>query len=198
MFHKENEFIDKDLLIPRHISYYALYSAQFILMDFIVAIQLEYYRAAFLLIGLYISTLLHWRKVYRISIIKKLDILFAVLSFVNLTFIDKYRFLPFYRSVWDITVVCILSLFLMNEYLFYYQVTRKSVTSRKRKRGSDTIGFYEKKNIRIHYFSLEKSEPATKYRDYCYRRNVYTHMVVIHIIPTTVSAFCALLSFKVT
>jgi hypothetical protein len=188
MIYKNNDIdtSNNNLLIPRRISYYALYSAQFILLDFVIAIQLEYYRAAFLLFGLYVTTLLHWRKVYRRSLVKTLDILFATLSFGNMTFLDKYRFLPFYRSVWDITVVCVLFLFFMNEYLFYYQVTRVMAESKKRKR--------KRTMVRIHYFSLEKSEPGTKYRDYCYRRNVYTHMVVIHIIPTTVSAFCALSS----
>ena len=176
---------DRDILIPQHISKQALYSAQFILMDAILAFVLKYYGTGFLLSFVYVTTLLHWRKVYRVSVIKTLDILFASMTLLNMTWVDKYRFSKELIPVWDITFASILSLFVLNEVLFYYQVVKY--------KKEDQIQEQSPRR-KFGFFSLKTSKPNTEYREYCYQRNVYMHMICIHIIPTTLCAFCAIVS----
>jgi len=176
----------QDILIPQHISRRAFYSAPFILMDAIVGFYLgpHYYRISSLMVCLFFTTLLHWNKVmtWEKGHIKKIDIVLASTSILSLHLIEKHHFVSPYREIWNATFWLTCFLFLMNETLFYFQIYRYSLDKSTR----------EPK--KYHYFSLAVSAPQTQYREYCYYRNVYTHMAVVHMLPATMSAYCAIMS----
>jgi hypothetical protein len=183
-----------DALIPQHISRRAFYSAPFILIDSIVGFSLgpHYYRLSCLMFCVFITTMIHWNKVmtWGESTVKRVDIVLASTSVLSLHLIEKHHFISPYREIWNVTFWLVFVLFLMNETLFYFQIYRYKEEDFDFKKKKQQIRL--KQNIR--YFCLAVSEPNTEYREYCYYRNVYTHMVVIHILPTTVSAYCAIMS----
>ena len=54
---------DTDILVPQHISKKALYSTQCLIILSFIALTYSYYKLFILLFVLYISSLVHWRKV---------------------------------------------------------------------------------------------------------------------------------------
>ena len=92
-------FFDDTIIIPQHISRHAFCSASFILFDSLLAFVLEYHVTGILLFFLYVSTMLHWNCVRRMSIIKIVDIILAISVLSYVTFVDIYRFTPYYQSV---------------------------------------------------------------------------------------------------
>lgn len=173
---------DVEILVPQHISKNALYSAQFFVMLSIIAFNYKYYKMLLLLSLLYITSILHWRKVKYFSIIKTIDIILAFLTIITITLFDIHRFCNMYKNVWYFTVFIVLSAFIVNEILFYYQVLIYK---------NKIMNKYCKK---YYYFSLEYTNPNTIQREYAYYRSTYTHMLFIHIIPSIVSGYCAIKS----
>ena len=176
------QHIDLDILVPQHISKNALYSAQAFIILSCVAFMYKYYNLFILLFMLYISSLLHWRKVKYFSLIKVIDIILAFLTISVITFYDITRFCPFYRNIWYYSVFIISTAFTTNEILFYYQILRY-----KNK-------IIDKPCKKYHYFSLEYTNPNTIQREFAYYRSTYTHMIFIHIVPSIVSSYCAIKS----
>jgi hypothetical protein len=71
------EHEDAEILVPRHISRNAFVSIQCFLLVSILAYHLEYYYASVHMLVMYISSLIHWRCVYRVGLIKTLDTIVA-------------------------------------------------------------------------------------------------------------------------
>ena len=110
----ENNYI----IIPQHISQYALYSAQFILFTAILGFFLQYNLMAILMTLLYLTTLLHWYKVTFYSLIKIIDIIIANTCFILVTFRESKRFGK-YRKIWFYSLYTSLTAFIINEILLY-------------------------------------------------------------------------------
>jgi len=174
---------DTTIIIPQHISRHAFCSVQFILYNSLIAFLLHYHVTGSILFFLYFSTLLHWNCVRRMSIIKMVDIALAVSALSYVTFIDIYRFTPYYQNVWYISTTSSIIMFVINETLFYYQVSKQLRNS-----CSDT---------KFHYFSLIYTLPNSNARELAYFRNVYTHMFFLHVLPPCVSAICACRSIMI-
>jgi hypothetical protein len=173
-------FFDDTIIIPQHISRHAFCSASFILFDSLLAFVLEYYVLGSILLLLYFSTMLHWNCVRRMSVIKIIDIVLAMSDMFHVTLIDSYRFTPYYRSVWWISTTSSFIMFVVNEILFYYQVSTEKNPNR-----------IMIKSSYFHYFSLEYTPPNSQARELAYYRNVFTHMFFLHILPPCVSVICA-------
>ena len=157
---------DPTVIVPPHISRNTFYSAQFFLFDSMRAFVLEYRMLGILLCSLYISTLMHWNSVRRLSVIKLVDIILAVTALSHVTFVDSRRFTPYYQTVWITSVTTSIMVFVVNETVFYL-ATRESIPDKS-------------------------SSACTQIIDSSvYYRNVYTHMVFLHVLPTTTMAICA-------
>ena len=177
-------YLDDTVIVPQHISRQAFCSAQFILFDSLFAFLLEYNVLGYILFSLYISTMFHWNCVRRMSIIKMVDIVLAISAMSRVTFVDVYRFTPYYQTVWNVSTASILIMFIINETLFYFQVSNTANTRNP--------------SIYFHYFSLNHTKPNSKARELAYYRNVYTHMFFLHVLPPCVSAVCACRSIMET
>lgn len=116
------------IIVPQHISRYALISAQSILMSSITGFYYKYYFMATILVFLYVSTLLHWYKVTYYSLIKIVDTLLAITCLVLVTFRESKRFLPPHRKLWYYSLCISLSAFTINELLFYYHTSKNQLT----------------------------------------------------------------------
>jgi len=176
-------YLDSTIIIPQHISRHAFISAQFILFDSLFAFSLEYHILGCILFSLYFSTILHWNCVRKMSIVKMVDIVLAISAMSRVTFVDVYRFTPYYQTVWNVSTISSLVMFIVNDILFYYQV-------------SNTVKICEK-NTHFHYFSLEHTKTNSKSREMAYYRNVYTHMFFLHVLPPCVSVICACRSIMI-
>lgn len=172
------EYQPSYLIIPKYISRYANYSALFILCESYVLFKFSKYISSFLKFCLYISTLFNWYEVRYNSIIKKIDISLVILS--NLS-IGYESFLLNYFYIWISGSVIVISIFVVNKYIFYYQVE-----------------IYKNKIIeysiepKYSFFSLQYTNPYTISREKAYFRISFTHFVVIHIFPSIVT-ICFLL-----
>jgi hypothetical protein len=179
--------LDDTVIIPQHISRHAFCSAQFFLFDSFLAFVLEYRALGCILFSLYISTMLHWNCVRRMSVIKIVDIVLAATAISRVTFFDSARFSCYYQNVWNVSVATSLIMFMVNEILFYFQVHGNENPRRP---------LHEDTCRRFHYFSLEFTVPNSCTRESAYYRSVYTHMLFLHVLPTTTCALCACRSLQ--
>jgi len=174
---------DNIVLIPQHISRIAFISVQFILFVCYLAYIYEYNRLFVLLFGLYVSSILHWNKVQYEGIVKTIDILLANGVILHVTIFDCYRYSKSHRFLWYNTVFITVSAFIINEYLFYHQVLKN-----KNKNVQFTNKYW--------YFLLDYTNPNTMNRELAYYRSTITHMIFIHILPTTVCAYSAISAYN--
>lgn len=116
-----------ELLMPQHISKIGLYTGQIVLANSIVAFYYEYYISSFILGVLYITTMIHWNKLYRTSVVKTIDIIFATSSIISVTFRDSKRFHPTYATIWYNTVTLFVTMFVLNECLLYYRLSKSPI-----------------------------------------------------------------------
>jgi len=172
--------MDPTVIIPPHISRHAFCSAQFFLFDSLLAFALEYRVLGCILSSLYVSTMLHWNCVRRMSFIKIADIVLATSAVSHVTFFDSARFSPYYRTLWTVSMASSIVMFMVNEILFYFQV-----------QNDGNLGQRTQSDTRFHYFSLDYTPPNSKAREMAYYRNVYTHMLFLHVLPTSICAICA-------
>ena len=174
------KYIEHDhevVLIPRHISRIGVYTCHIILFSSIISCMYKYYILSILESCLYLTSILHWRKIKHGGIERKLDVFCVILTLSHATYISLQMPL-FYTSIWCINLTCSSIIYVKNEYLFFYQV----------------LQFYNKKiqnyNKSFDYFSVEYTNPHTYEREMAYYRNVITHVVFLHIGLCLVSIYC--------
>ena len=178
------KFLD-DLIMPKHISRYAYYSATFFLLNSLLAFYFKYYISCILLAIVYTTTLLHWSEVKKVSTIKIIDIVFVFLTIANWTLFDLKRIHPLERNIWYTTLIIMCIAFTLNEILFYYQVLKHSDK-------------YVENGVpykKWHYFTFEYTNPNTKSRNLSYYRSAFTHLFIVHILSQVVVAYCVISSY---
>ena len=166
------------IIVPQHISRYAFFTIPIFIPTYLVYKSLEYDFAEILLILLFTS-LYHWNKVLKISFIKVVDIIISITTILIITFYSSNRFNYHSYIVWRITVWVMIIGFLTNEFLFYYQVSKEC--------SKESYNEVKKFN----YFTLRWTYPDTSERECAYYRSVYTHILILHIVPGTISMYCA-------
>jgi len=171
------------IIVPQHISRYAFFTIPIFLPTYLVYKSLEYDFAEILLILLFTS-LYHWNKVLKISFINVLDIIISTTTILIITFYSSNRFNYHSYIVWQITVWVMIIGFLTNEFLFYYQVSKECTKDNSKCCYNDVKKF--------NYFTLKWTSPDTSERECAYYRSVYTHILILHIVPGTISIYCAL------
>jgi len=167
------------IIIPQDISRCAFYTIPIFFLTYFVYRSLEYEYAEILLL-LVFTSFVHWNKVLKISYIKILDMITSIMTLGLLTLYSSNRFNYHSYIIWQITAQFMIISFLINEYLFYYQVLKEC----------------PKHNAicckKFHYFTLLWTSPNTYERKCAYYRSVYTHILILHIVPGTISIYCAL------
>jgi hypothetical protein len=132
---------------------------------------------------LYVTTILLWREIRYHGFYKNLDICTVLLNFAFGT--RESLNLEFHYMVCWFTAVAIAAIgFATNQYIMYYQITR----FKNNVKVIDSISRLED----IHYFSLKYTAYGSKAREYALFRSTYTHMLLVHVIPSIVSMYCVL------
>jgi len=130
------------------------------------------YKVMSMIFGLlYVTTILHWRKVQD-GLIKKIDIGVALLAMYRLTCVERFRLKPVYQTYWLFIVGIMVIAFIINEYIFNMQVK------------------FPCKTKRIINYTL----PDTKERESACYNSVIRHVCFIHLLPTITFGSFILLS----
>jgi hypothetical protein len=160
--------------VPQNISFYGIVSAQIFLIGIFIAAYCKHYYLCFIIILLYISTILYWRRTHLVSLLKTVDILLAIFAALFITFYysPKY-FKPTYINVWNNFIVFLIILFVINDYIFYSKCVIK-----------------ENKESIFYLYPLVYATEHTKEREFEYYRNVFTHCIFIHVMPILVYFYC--------
>ncbi len=181
-FESNSNYCREHIRIPQHISRYAHLSATFFLYNSILAYVLKYRVLSFLLLCLYITTILHWNDC-KYGIIRNIDIIILCVTLAYVTFIESHNIFPKYRSYWFYLLGFVIIIHAINEYIFYMH-TRNS-----------TEYVYVKHTYKTWPLTfLNYTEPNTYKRELAYTLATYLHMWFVHIIPSIVSAGFAILS----
>ena len=99
----------------------------------------------------------------------------AILIF-SLTFYYKNLFKTEHKTLWNITAILIVSIFIMNSIVTYYQIIYKNKT--------------QNCQSEYNYFSLNYTEPESQARKLCYYYTTFVHLSFVHILPGIILAYC--------
>ena len=177
---KFKEHSDPEILIPRHITQFCLYTCQMILLESFISYYYGYRLLGIMQFILYLSSTTFWRKIKRGGIERIVDMMCVTMTLSYATY--ESLFIPlFYTRVWIISLITGIIIFIKNEQLFYYQV----------------IQFYNKELptnplYEYHYFSTEYTNPNTLARELAYYRNVVTHGLVVHVGLSGAGIYCVM------
>jgi hypothetical protein len=162
-----SQHTDPTCCIPQHISKYGVYSAHL----FLLVSPVNYYYGFHLLslIGtlLYISSVLHWRKVKQVGFYKTIDIITCLITLSYITFYASGEFCLKHRIYWFISVIAGIVSYGINKYIELNQ-TNKSV-----------VVF--DKNEPYRYLSLKYTLPNTPQRESAYKYSVFMHICFLHV-----------------
>jgi hypothetical protein len=156
---------DVNVLIPQHISKIGCYTSNVLLFVSFHGFFDKYYILATMLFFLYITTFLHWRKVYKTSLIKTIDIVLCVSTLSRITLYDSYRWKQ-YRLLWLNNLYTSVTIFIVNETVFYFFVKN------------------EKSPFYIH--------PYTKKREIAYYINTLCHTICLHVFLCLTASYSAI------
>jgi len=174
------QHIHNEILIPQHISSICLFSIQPMLINSIIVYQYNFKTLSFLTFCIYISSIIFWSKVKHTGIEKTLDIICVISGGAYGTYIS-FSLPKFYNLFWLYTLFICLTVFAINELLFYYQV---------RVHYNYFIYTNSRKTAKYNCFSLKYTNPNTHEREMAYYRNTIIHGLFFHIIPSISSIYC--------
>jgi hypothetical protein len=175
------------LLVPQHVTKWGVLTSFLILASSFVAYKYNYYLLAGLSVCLFITSAIHWHKMTAFGLIKILDVLFAtvVLGLVTFYYIDDFK--PEYKKIWNYTVIIMVSIFVFNWVITYFQIMSKNAT----------IDLLIKCQKDYNYFSLEYTKPGTMPRELCYYYVTFVHLLFVHIIPSLTLMYCVIKSHSI-
>ena len=151
-----------------------------ILLNVFVCYAYCYYVLAFFNFCLYLSTITHWQKVKHDGIERKIDVCCVVSTFSHATYVS-FTLPQMYTYKWLISLSTCITIFYINEKLFYYQVLQY-----KNKKQDEILC------VPFHYFSMKCTKPHTFERELAYYRNVITHGLGLHTFLCIVSMYCVI------
>lgn len=139
---------ETDILIPQHISKIGVYTGHSFLLVGIYCIYDNYTSLAYMLFGLYVTTILHWSKIYRKSVIKNVDIAMSVSVLTKITIDDSFRWGD-NRKYWIYYLCCSVMIFLINNYCFHRLLDHPKI-----KMNNDALSQCYYCNVMIHTVTL--------------------------------------------
>lgn len=174
-YNNNNKFF---IEIPPDISKYGVISGHVFLLGAFIAFYCKHYYLSVLSIVLYITTMLYWRRVYKVSYIKFADMFVAhSMIFLVTIYYATYYFKPTYRKIWYYFIVILAIAYIINEYIYYCKTMKK----------------YNEAEFNV--VPLDYTDKDSKEREDEYYRVVYTHCLFLHIAPVTMYSYCALASY---
>jgi hypothetical protein len=172
--------IKSDIIIPQHISLIGVFTAHMFLPTAVLAYQHKTYLTTAMLLGLYTSSILHWRKNKSKGLIRTIDMIIAFSTITRVTLVDISLF-GAKRWAWIFSVAAGSITYIANKTLFYNQALQHS----------DEVIQYPQ-NTNHWFFSMCYTNPNTEERENAYYRTVLIHCFFQHIVPN-IAAMYALL-----
>jgi hypothetical protein len=117
-----------------------------------------------MLFGLYVTTILHWSKIYRKSVIKNIDIAMSISVLTKITVHDSIRWGD-NRIYWMYYLFVAIVVFLVNNYCFHRLIDHPKI-----KHNNDILDQCYYCNVIIHTFVLHICSSAV-----CYGSAIYVH-----------------------
>lgn len=157
--------------IPQSISVICVYTGHIFLLVAVTAFIYKMYGIAILSILIYLTTVNHWYKLHKYSVVKFLDIILVIFSIFYVTFVASHHFLPHHRDMWIYVMCFAIFVYTLNCLVYYYQTERKYHTCLP-----DIQQRYE-------YFSLTYV-PITNIdaRNQCYLTTTLVHSCTLHLL----------------
>ena len=115
-------FSKSGLTHPQYISRLAFYTIPLILVASILAYMHNYKLISLLLVGIFITSVIHWNKHSQFSFIRFLDVfLVAILLIVSIFYIKKKH-----RVFWYSSILFICFIYILNHLYYYYTIIDKT------------------------------------------------------------------------
>lgn len=169
------------IFIPQYITKWGILTC-FVLFGFsFIAYKYKCYFLAILSLCLFITSILHWHKQTLFGPVKIIDMFLSTILIFSLTFYYKNFFKTEHKTLWNITAILIVSIFIINSIIVYYQLIKKNTNS----------NFQPDYN----YFSLNYTDPDTKARTLSYYYTTFVHLSFVHILPGIILAYCFISTF---
>ena len=168
------------LLVPQNVTKWGILTSFLILAASFIAYKYKYYLLTGVSLCLFLTSIIHWHKMTAFGLIKILDVLFGALALGLVTFYYIDEFKPEYKKIWYYTVAIMVSIFVFNWVITYFQIMNQNP--------------YIKCQQQYNYFSLEYTKPNTRPREMCYYYVTFIHLIFVHIIPTIVLMYCVIKS----
>jgi len=170
-----SQHTDPSCCIPQHISKYGVYSAHMFLLVSPFNYYYGYKLLSILGLLLYISSVLHWRKVKQGGFYKTIDVIICGITLTHITFYASIEFCVKHRMYWFASVIAGVVSYLINKYIEMNQ-TKKSV-----------VVFDKDEPYR--YLSLKYTLPNTPQRELSYWYSVFMHICFLHVNFVVVCAY---------
>jgi hypothetical protein len=132
-----------------------------------------------MLLGLYTTSVLHWRRIKRHGWIRNIDMFMAATTITRMTLVESYQFQSI-RWIWLSAITTGIVAFYTNAKLSYNQIDKYN----------NRIITYST-DVVHGWFSMAYTNPNTMDN---YYRNVIIHCIFQHIIPNIASIYAALTS----
>lgn len=163
---------DSLIAVPDHVSIVGVFTGHMFLASSVVNYNNHYYSLSLTQIMLYITTILHWKRIYHNGIYKQLDITMCYIHCIN-CYYHAFLMNKIFTVLSVIVGMLVLTIHYTNDYIFYYQV-RRSRPLIKKEIMQETEKFV--------YFSLKYTLPNTWHRELAYYHTVIIHTFCLHIL----------------
>jgi len=173
--------MNEEIFIPQDITKWGILTSFGLFGFSLLAYKYKCYFLSIVSLCLFITSILHWHRHTLFGRVKIVDMLLVGILFSSLTFYYKHFFKPEHRMLWNITSLVIVSIFIINSIIIYYQLinTNKDCNCQKE----------------YNYFSLNYTEPNTAARTLSYYYTTFVHLSFVHILPGIVLAYCFISTF---
>jgi hypothetical protein len=175
-----SQHTDPTCCIPQHISKYGVYSAHLFLLTSPVHYYYGHNVTCILGLLLYVSYVLHWRKVKQHGLIKTIDVIICVTTTNYITFYASQRFCDRHRIYWFMSAIVAIVSYLMNKYI---EMNQQYLSNKS----SSVVVFDKDEPYR--YLSLKYTLPNTPQRELSYRYSVFMHICFLHVNLVAVSTY---------
>jgi len=189
---QEREFYQHDGFepqVPQTISWFCVVTCHvylLMLIPFLCCKQLLLKLLGLNMLGIYVTSILHWKHALFNSVARYADLAMVFESVVYVSY-ALYSVSSLVLTIWMVVISLSIIVFLVNEALYYYQVVvAKNILATDPDfiiPKTDPIPNETKATLVYQfkrYFSLTPTWPQTEEREYAYYRNTITHGVGVH------------------
>ena len=162
---------DADVIIPDHISSYLVVSAHLLLLNCIVALVYSLYVLGALLLCVYITSIIHWRKPRFSSVWRFIDYIFVAGTIGYGTYLST-TLSAAYMITWLVGLAVVGLIFATNETAYYLQI------------GKTPLGDEEESARGV---LLPYAPPNTPEREWVFLRTALVHLVCVHVLANALT-----------